>query len=276
MANLWLRLYHDMPNDPKWRTIARVSNQPIPLVLAVYVHLLVIASQATDRGAVVNINTEDIASALDADSVAIDAVVVAMQNRVIENDRLSGWDKRQVAREDGAAERAKQWRERKRTQTNANERQIKTREEEIKTKTSTKTNATTGAKAPLFVLPAWIDRKAWDGFEAMRVKMRRGLTEQGRSLCMKKLESLQRAGNDPTQVLNQSTMNGWQGLFEIKGNNNAKPSRSEQIRDSSIEALAILGRMDHAANSPGAIGEAGRPERRLLEGVHGSAVAPHG
>ncbi|ENW8560590.1 hypothetical protein ACR6SH_005434, partial [Escherichia coli] len=25
MANAWLRLWHDMPNDPKWRTIARVS-----------------------------------------------------------------------------------------------------------------------------------------------------------------------------------------------------------------------------------------------------------
>ncbi|ENW0797054.1 MULTISPECIES: hypothetical protein, partial [Escherichia] len=22
MANAWLRLWHDMPNDPKWRTIA--------------------------------------------------------------------------------------------------------------------------------------------------------------------------------------------------------------------------------------------------------------
>ncbi|EOP2197647.1 hypothetical protein QSF09_003200, partial [Escherichia coli] len=25
MANAWLRLWHDMPNDPKWRTISRVS-----------------------------------------------------------------------------------------------------------------------------------------------------------------------------------------------------------------------------------------------------------
>ncbi|WP_252356698.1 hypothetical protein, partial [Escherichia coli] len=25
MANAWLRLWHDMPNDPRLRTIARVS-----------------------------------------------------------------------------------------------------------------------------------------------------------------------------------------------------------------------------------------------------------
>ncbi|EEY1988416.1 phage replisome organizer, partial [Escherichia coli] len=40
MANAWLRLWHDMPNDPKWRTIARVSGQPIATVMAVYIHLL--------------------------------------------------------------------------------------------------------------------------------------------------------------------------------------------------------------------------------------------
>ena len=27
MANSWLRLWHDMPNDPKWRTIARKSKR---------------------------------------------------------------------------------------------------------------------------------------------------------------------------------------------------------------------------------------------------------
>ncbi len=35
MANSWLRLWHDMPNDPKWRTIARKSEQSIALVSSV-------------------------------------------------------------------------------------------------------------------------------------------------------------------------------------------------------------------------------------------------
>ncbi|EEV0545208.1 phage replisome organizer, partial [Escherichia coli] len=50
MANAWLRLWHDMPNDPKWRTIARVSGQPIATVMAVYIHLLVSASRNVTRG----------------------------------------------------------------------------------------------------------------------------------------------------------------------------------------------------------------------------------
>ncbi|MBN6372926.1 phage replisome organizer, partial [Escherichia coli] len=40
MANAWLRLWHDMPNDPKWRTIARVSGQQIATGMAVDIHLL--------------------------------------------------------------------------------------------------------------------------------------------------------------------------------------------------------------------------------------------
>lgn len=168
MANTWLRLYHDMPNDPKWRTIARAAKQTIPVVLAVYVHLLTIASGAVERGTVVNVNSEDLASALDIDSDAVDAVLVAMQGRVLDGEKLSGWDKRQTNREDGAAERAKAWREAKkrekeelrtqtnaangsRTQTNDDERKRtpdKKREEEIRQEESTKTLASTAIAVP--------------------------------------------------------------------------------------------------------------------------------
>lgn len=113
MPNIWLRLYHDMPNDPKWRTIARASKQTIPVVLSVYVHLLTIASAEAERGTVPNVNSEDLASALDIDSEAVDAVLVAMQGRVLEGDKLSGWDKRQTNREDSSTERVKRWREKK-------------------------------------------------------------------------------------------------------------------------------------------------------------------
>jgi len=113
MANSWLRLYHDMPNDPKWRTIARAAKQTIPVVLAVYLHLLTIASSAVERGTLVNVNSEDLASALDVDSEAVDAVLEAMQGRVLDGKKLSGWEKRQTNREDSSTERVKRWREKK-------------------------------------------------------------------------------------------------------------------------------------------------------------------
>lgn len=95
----WLRLWHDMPNDPKWRTIARVSSQPISLVQAMYVHLLVDASRNVTRGHV-TVTKEDIASALDVTDEQVEAVFLAMQGRVMDGDRLSGWEGRQPKRED--------------------------------------------------------------------------------------------------------------------------------------------------------------------------------
>ena len=113
MANQWLRLWHDMPTDPKWRTIARVSKQSVSEVIAVFTHLLVCASNATDRGRTQSFNCEDVASALDIQTEQVEAIIAAMQGRVLDDDRLKGWEIRQVAREDGSAERSKAWREAK-------------------------------------------------------------------------------------------------------------------------------------------------------------------
>ncbi|WP_025122258.1 MULTISPECIES: hypothetical protein [unclassified Serratia (in: enterobacteria)] len=117
MANSWLRLWHDMPNDPKWRTIARISKQPIALVQAVYIHLLVSASQNVTRGHA-DVTTEDLASALDVSDEDIEAIRNAMQGRVLEGEHISGWSARQIRREDQGSEEtgAKSARQRKREQ----------------------------------------------------------------------------------------------------------------------------------------------------------------
>lgn len=137
MANPWLRLWADMPNDPKWRTIARISKQRIGDVIAVYLHMMVCASNATERGRTEGWCDEDIATALDMETEQITSIRESMQGRVLDGDYLAGWSKRQPAREDEtAAARAKAWREeqkrladeaeeeRRRTQANAGERKI--------------------------------------------------------------------------------------------------------------------------------------------------------
>ena len=116
MANQWLRLWHDMPNDPKFRTIARVSKQPIALVMSTYIHLLVNASQHVTRGHT-DVTIEDVATALDVDESQINDIMDVMEGRVIKDGVLLGWDKRQPKREEDekhrftAAERKRKQRE---------------------------------------------------------------------------------------------------------------------------------------------------------------------
>jgi len=102
----WLRLWHDMPNDPKWRTIARVSGQPIALVQAIWLQIMVSASQSGDRGTY-EVLEEDISSSLDASDDSVAAIIKAMQGRVLDGKRLTGWERRQPSREDGSEGKGK-------------------------------------------------------------------------------------------------------------------------------------------------------------------------
>lgn len=115
--NAWLRLWHDMPTDPKWRVIARKSGRPIPEVLAVFTFMLTHASQSEERGSLEGWVHEDIAAALDIDEEDVAAIFNAMEGRVHDGLRLTGWEKRQPKREDdGSAERKRLQRERERLQ----------------------------------------------------------------------------------------------------------------------------------------------------------------
>lgn len=109
-----------MPTDPKFRTIARISKQPIALVISVYMFLLVDASRNVTRGHV-DVTNEDLASALDVTDEEIEAILFAMQGRLINDGVLSGWENRQPKREDfgdestgakSSAQRKKEQRER--------------------------------------------------------------------------------------------------------------------------------------------------------------------
>lgn len=109
--NPWFRVWGDMANDPKWRTIARTCEQKIGDVLSVYLHMMTLASNATERGRTQGFKDEDVATALDLRTDQVEAIRSAMQGRVLDGDYLTGWEKRQPLREDGSAERGKQHRE---------------------------------------------------------------------------------------------------------------------------------------------------------------------
>lgn len=125
MAN-WVRLWEDMPTDPKWRVIARRSGRPLSEVIAVFIFMMTNAgANATERGKLFNWDDEDVAAALDMDGASVEAIREAMEGKTVEDGRLSGWDRRQPKREDNSAERSKAWREakkRERADSDAGER----------------------------------------------------------------------------------------------------------------------------------------------------------
>lgn len=59
--------------------------------------------------------------------------------------------------------------------------------------------------------------EAWHNYLAMRVKIRKPMTDKAKEMAGAKLLAMWKAGHDPIAVLNQSTFNSWQGLFPVKG-----------------------------------------------------------
>lgn len=139
----WVRLWDDMPTDPKWRVIARRSGRPITEVIAVFCFMLTNAGAACERGTLDGWNDEDVGAALDMDAEVVSAIREAMQGKTLDGERLTGWERRQPKRErddDNSAERVKAFREKQRhvtprnadvTPCNATKRLDKIREDKI-------------------------------------------------------------------------------------------------------------------------------------------------
>lgn len=64
-----------------------------------------------------------------------------------------------------------------------------------------------------FTLPPIIRPEVWAGFEDMRKRIRKPMTDNARKLIIGKLKRL---GGDPNIILEESTMNGWAGVFPLK------------------------------------------------------------
>lgn len=129
----WFRSWHGAPTDPKWRLIARRAAVRPGEVWSVVSFLWDRASQAADRGSVAGFDCELIAEVFGYEPDEVERIIAALTDKgVLADGRIAAWEKYQPKREDGAAERAKAWREQKRalesaaaetrTQSNARER----------------------------------------------------------------------------------------------------------------------------------------------------------
>ncbi len=81
------------------------------------------------------------------------------------------------------------------------------------------------------ILPEWIDKDTWEAFLEMRSKKRAIPTEKAKGLLIKELEKLRGEGHDPNEVLNQSIMRNYTGVFPLKeGSRGTHQGSPRQIR----------------------------------------------
>lgn len=101
MSESWVRLWSGMTIDPKFRAISRKSGRPLIEIIGIFAHLMICANENDDRGSITNTDAELVSAALDMDESDVQAILDAMQGRVIDGSRLSGWERRQPKREEG-------------------------------------------------------------------------------------------------------------------------------------------------------------------------------
>ena len=88
-------------------------------------------------------------------------------------------------------------------------------------------------------IPDWIPSDAWSGYVEMRKKIKKPMTDRAMQLAINTLNKLHNEGNDVTAILDQSTMNSWQGLFPIA-------ERRAEARQSQSSRFPSLGKHGQA------------------------------
>jgi hypothetical protein len=90
-----------------------------------------------------------------------------------------------------------------------------------------------------FIPPGWLTTESWAGFEEMRKKIRKPLTDRARQLTISKLYELKSQGEDPIACLDQSVQRGWQGVFAVSRpyqNGNGNGHRQEEQQELPLTA----------------------------------------
>lgn len=66
------------------------------------------------------------------------------------------------------------------------------------------------------MIPDWLPEEAWAEFIKMRKQIKRPMTPYAESLMKKRLRAMVDAGQDAQAVLDQSILNCWQNIYELK------------------------------------------------------------
>lgn len=117
---------------------------------------------------------------------------------------------------------------------------------------SGKKSSPKGKPVEKFELPAWIGTEAWESFVHMRKSIKKPMTDNAMRLAVRELEKLDKQGHRADDVLNQSTLHSWQGLFPIKqGFTNDRQARSQATGNERVSLVEKVRRANaHLLNEP--------------------------
>jgi len=111
-----------------------------------------------------------------------------------------------------------------------------------------KTHEEEGASA--FVLPDWVPVESWTGFAEMRRTIHKPMTARGQKLIVQKLSGFKASGYNIAEILDNSTMSNWAGVFEPRqnggmGHGESNARRAERESHEAINKAAANLRRRH-------------------------------
>lgn len=101
-------------------------------------------------------------------------------------------------------------------------------------------------KAPAAPLPDWLQAEAWADFVQHRKSLKAPMTARAQALALTELTKLRAEGHDPTEVIKQSIMRGWKGLFALNTQQTKGQTRHEYLADKIAD---LTGRKRAASDS---------------------------
>lgn len=94
----------------------------------------------------------------------------------------------------------------------------------------------TKAKAVAVAPPDWLDAAAWASFLEFRKEKKAAMSPTAQKLCIAELDRLRAAGCEPVAVINQSIVNGWKGVFELKNRSQPQIPKAPHVPRPTVEA----------------------------------------
>lgn len=212
MAHTWLRLYAEFADDPKVQMMSEAMQRRLIMLFCLR------CSNALET-----LQDEEVAFRLrcsETDIAETKALFVA-KGFIDDHWNIVNWENRQFV-SDSSTERVRQYRRgRKQCETfpKQDETELKRSSNALDTDTDTDTekNKSKPPAAKLLVFPDWVNPEAWSAWEEMRKRLKKPLTDHARKLAIAELGRLRASGNDPTEVINRSTLRGWMGFFPLEG-----------------------------------------------------------